>query len=40
MEGLAKSAERAKSDSHVRGVNVKVYKVLKLARLTSTILIH
>jgi anti-anti-sigma factor len=35
MEGLAKSAERAKLAIVLHGVQVKVYKVLKLARLTS-----
>jgi anti-anti-sigma regulatory factor len=35
MEGLAKGAERANLAVVFRGVHVKVYKVLKLARLTS-----
>ena len=35
MEELAKSAERANLAVVFRGVPVKVYKVLKLARLTS-----
>jgi anti-anti-sigma regulatory factor len=35
MEGLAKSAAQAKLAVVLRGVHVKVYKVLKLARLTS-----
>jgi anti-anti-sigma regulatory factor len=35
LEELAEAAERAQRPVVVRGVNVKVYKVLKLARLTS-----
>jgi anti-anti-sigma regulatory factor len=35
MEELANGAERAKLTIVFRGVQVKVYKVLKLARLTS-----
>jgi anti-anti-sigma regulatory factor len=35
IDGLAKGAERAKVTVVFRGVHVKVYKVLKLARLTS-----
>ena len=35
MEELAQGAERAKLIVVFRGVNVKIYKVLKLARLAS-----
>ncbi len=35
LEELAEEAERAQVAVVVRGVNVQVYKVLKLARLTS-----
>jgi anti-anti-sigma factor len=35
LEDLAEEAERTQVAVVVRGVNVKVYKVLKLARLTS-----
>jgi anti-anti-sigma factor len=35
LEDLAEEAERAQVAVVVRGVNVSVYKVLKLARLTS-----
>jgi anti-anti-sigma regulatory factor len=35
LQELAQAAERAKLAVVLRGVNVKVYKVLKLARLAS-----